>query len=145
MAVECIRPFLHHIPIEDQTDVICAMYLHDTIEDCRLTRNDIVKISNERIADIVYALTNEKGRNRAERANDKYYSDMIIVKYARFCKLGDRMANIQNSASESVRMYAVYSLECVDFEETFSKPKTIQEEKSKLHKKIYQLYPLFIE
>lgn len=115
MAVECIRPFLHHIPIEDQTDVICAMYLHDTIEDCRLTRNDIVKISNERIADIVYALTNEKGRNRAERANDKYYSDMIIVKYARFCKLGDRMANIQNSASESVRMYAVYSLECVGF------------------------------
>lgn len=115
MAVECIKPFLNFIPIEDQTDVICAMYLHDTIEDCRLTRNDIVKISNERVADIVYALTNEKGKNRAERANDKYYSDMINVKYARFCKLGDRMANITNSSSESVRMYAVYSLECVGF------------------------------
>ena len=51
---------------------------HDTIEDCRLTYNDVRKIAKEFMtdslatlaADIVYALTNEKGKTRSERANE---------------------------------------------------------------------------
>lgn len=45
-----------------------ACWLHDTIEDCRLTYNDIKNVAGERVADIVFALTNNKGKTRKERA-----------------------------------------------------------------------------
>ena len=52
--------------------ITAACYLHDTIEDTRTTFNDLLKLTliDEDICNIVYALTNEKGRNREERAND---------------------------------------------------------------------------
>ena len=49
--------------------------------------------------EIVYALTNEKGRNRAERANEKYFEGIRETPYAPFIKLVDRLANISYSSS----------------------------------------------
>jgi ATP phosphoribosyltransferase regulatory subunit HisZ len=57
-----------------------AALFHDSIEDARLTYNDVLSIAKEYMTEgyakasteIVYALTNEKGRNRKERANEKY-------------------------------------------------------------------------
>ena len=40
----------------------------------------------------MYALTNEKGRTRAERAGVKYYEGIRAVPYAPMVKLADRMA-----------------------------------------------------
>ena len=59
--------------------VLFGAYFHDSIEDARLTYNDVMKIAKKLMSDeqaflateIVYALTNEKGRNRHERANEK--------------------------------------------------------------------------
>jgi len=56
-------------------------YYHDSIEDARLTYNDVMKVARNMMTEeqalmateIVYALTNEKGRTRAERAGEKYY------------------------------------------------------------------------
>ena len=48
-------------------------------------------------AEIVYALTNEKGRTRAERAGVKYYEGIRAVPYAPMVKLADRMANVRFS------------------------------------------------
>jgi hypothetical protein len=115
MVVDTAMEFIHLIPLEDRTNVICALWLHDTIEDCNLTYNDIVKISNHKVAEIVYALTNEKGKTRKERASAKYYSDMINVEYARFGKLCDRVANVTNSKRSGSRMYAVYLDESSSF------------------------------
>lgn len=76
-------------------------YYHDSIEDARLTYHDVVRKAQEFLTDgpahvaaeIVYALTNEKGRNRAERANEKYYRGIRQTPYAPFVKLADRLAN----------------------------------------------------
>lgn len=114
-VVEVFQKFKYLIPIEDHEDIESALWLHDTIEDCRLTYNDIVKISNIRVANIVYALSNEKGKTRIDRANKKYYDEMIIVEYARFCKLCDRLANIQYSKSKKSRMFDVYRKENKQF------------------------------
>ena len=73
-----------HNVCENKNDIlplIFGAYFHDSIEDARLTYNDVKDFAYKYMtnrqayiaADIVYALTNEKGRNRAERANDKYY------------------------------------------------------------------------
>ena len=47
------------------------------------------------VPEIVYALTNEKGRNRGERANDLYYQGIRQTKFASFIKMCDRLGNIQ--------------------------------------------------
>jgi len=50
-----------------------ACWGHDLIEDCRVSYNDVKDALGQEAADIIYAVTNEKGKNRKERANDKYY------------------------------------------------------------------------
>lgn len=81
-------------PVLNRGIVLAACYLHDTIEDCRKTYNDVSKLFGQKVADLVYAVTNEKGKSRAERANDKYYEGINAVENAVFIKLCDRIANI---------------------------------------------------
>ena len=89
------------------TSLYSSCFTHDLIEDCRITYNDLLtdmwKISglipNEyclvtTTADITYAVTNEKGRNRFERANEKYYKGILAVPGASLIKYCDRIANI---------------------------------------------------
>lgn len=78
---------------------IPAAYGHDLIEDTRVTYSDIkAQINNplaQEISNIIYALTNEKGKNRVERANDKYYEGIRNTPGAVFVKLCDRIANVK--------------------------------------------------
>jgi len=96
-------------------DVKSACWLHDTIEDCRLSYNDVLKVSNEYVADIVYAITNEKGKNRKERANEKYYEGIRNTPGAIFVKLCDRMANVKYSFDVKSRMFMQYQKENDNF------------------------------
>jgi (p)ppGpp synthase/HD superfamily hydrolase len=100
--------FIDCVATHRRKDVLNAVWLHDTIEDCRLTYNDILKISTKEVADLVYALTNEKGKSRAERANQKYYKGIRDVEYATFIKLCDRLANVIYSRDTESRMFNVY-------------------------------------
>ena len=62
--------------------------------------------------EIVYALTNDKGRTRAERAGEKYYKGIRETPYAPFVKLCDRLANVTYSCEadghRGTRMKDVY-------------------------------------
>ena len=60
--------------------------------------NEFVIVSTE----IAYALTNEKGRTRAERANEKYYEGIRSTKYAPMVKYADRIANLRFSVMNSL-------------------------------------------
>lgn len=124
MVVEYAYKFIHNVAIEWRDDVISACWLHDTIEDTRNTYNDIKKISNSGVADIVYAVTNEKGKNRSERANEKYYTGICEQPYARFVKLCDRLANIRYSIDTNSRMQYVYKKEHNHFVESLFKNDT---------------------
>jgi len=93
-------------------DVIAlACYGHDLIEDTRVTYNDVKDVLTKDVADIIYALTNEKGKTRSERANDKYYEGIRNTKGAVFVKLCDRIANVQYSKSTNSSMFTKYSQE----------------------------------
>lgn len=76
---------------------VCAMavWAHDLIEDTRTSYNDVKMYLGQAVADVVYALTNEKGKNRAERANDAYYAGIRLTRGAVFVKLCDRIANVR--------------------------------------------------
>lgn len=105
-----------HLVVETELDILilyAAAYLHDTIEDTRLTYNDIVRFIRDfrvegimlsdtyyreialQVPEIVYALTNEKGRKRDERANDIYYKGIRETRFAPFVKMCDRLANLK--------------------------------------------------
>lgn len=126
MVAETALENINLIPKEDHETVLAAAWLHDTIEDCRLTYNDIVEISNEPIAEIVYALSNEKGKTRKERANEKYYQGIRETPYARYVKLCDRIANVKYSQIQQSRMFAKYQSENEYFLEQLFKNEAIK-------------------
>ncbi len=92
-----------------------AVWGHDLIEDCRVSYNDCKEQLGEEAADIIYAVSNEKGKTRKERANDKYYEGIVATKGAVFVKLCDRIANIQYSKMTKSRMFEMYKKENFDF------------------------------
>ena len=90
---------------------LSACWTHDVINDCRQTYYDVKKICGEDVAEITYALTNEKGRNRKERANGAYYTGIRQTPYATFVKLCDRLANVKYSKDNGSTMMDVYRKE----------------------------------
>jgi (p)ppGpp synthase/HD superfamily hydrolase len=115
MVVDVANKFIHLIPEKDRDIAIASAFCHDVIEDTRQTYNDILKVTCLEVAEIVYALTNEKGKTRKERANEKYYAGIRNTTYATFVKLCDRIANIQYSMSQRSRMLEMYRKETPDF------------------------------
>jgi (p)ppGpp synthase/HD superfamily hydrolase len=103
------------IPSDALDTVINACWLHDTIEDCRMTYNDILQVAGKEVAEIVYAVTNEKGRNRKERASAKYYEGIRNTLWAKYVKLCDRLANVKYSFDTNSKMLSVYRKEHAEF------------------------------
>ena len=129
MVVNWVRKYIAAV-CEKEQDVLpiyFAAFYHDSIEDARLSYNDVMKIAQGLMdeeqaflaTEIVYALTNEKGRNRAERANEKYYAGIRETPYAAFVKLADRLANtsyaFSKGTADSLRMSKVYREELPGF------------------------------
>lgn len=124
-----------HLVCAQEEDVVPLMfgaYYHDSIEDARLSYNDVMKVAKTFMNDaqalmateIVYALTNEKGRNRHERANERYYNGIRETPYAPFVKLCDRVANITFSCAgrdaDNLHMKEVYKQEVPVFLESIN-------------------------
>lgn len=115
MVASYAQKYIEKIPFEHRDDVINACWLHDTIEDTRKNYYDIFNISNKTVADIVYAVTNEKGKNRRERANDKYYRGIAEQSFAVFVKLCDRLANVKYSKDMNSDKFEMYRNENKSF------------------------------
>ena len=92
-----------------------ACWGHDLIEDCRVSYNDCMGKLGYSVADIIYAVSNEKGKNRKERANAKYYEGIRNTEGATFVKLCDRIANVQYSKLTKSKMFEMYKKENQQF------------------------------
>ena len=103
------------IPSDVLDTVLSACWCHDIIEDARQTYNDVKKEVGLDVAEIVYALTNEKGRYRKDRANDKYYEGIRNCPYADFVKLCDRIANVKHCVETASPMLEMYQKENAHF------------------------------
>ncbi len=116
MAAKFANQFHYLIPKKDFEIVLAGIYLHDVIEDpWSITYNNVKKIFGERVANIAYALSNEKGKTRAERANDKYYQGIRDTPYAVFAKICDRLANVYHGVSVNGHMVDGYRDEYAHF------------------------------
>lgn len=116
----------------DVLPMVFGAYFHDSIEDARQTYNDVTRLARQWMddeqahmaAEIVYALTNDKGRTRAERAGERYYQGIRQTPYAPLVKLADRVANMTYSAThdnaDNVHMREVYRRELPHFLEAIT-------------------------
>lgn len=91
---------------EDE-EILIACYLHDIIEDTSVNYGELRYIFGKRVAEIVYAVTDELGRNRKER-KQKTYHKIKENSEAVFVKLCDRICNIKASVNNQNKllMYA---------------------------------------
>jgi (p)ppGpp synthase/HD superfamily hydrolase len=94
-----------------QVSVLAAAWTHDLIEDCRQSYRDVEAVCGEQVAEITYALTQEKGRTRSARAGVGYYAGIRQVQGATFLKLCDRLANVAYSYQKNKKMLDLYRSE----------------------------------
>lgn len=87
--------------------MVCAAWLHDSVEDTNTSYGDIEKRFGHDVAELVYAVTSELGRNRKER-NAKTYPKIKCNVDATILKLADRIANVEYGAANGGKndMYA---------------------------------------
>lgn len=115
MVAQVCEDFIQ-LPENWWDDLRISCWAHDLIEDARVSYNDIKKVLGTNVADIAYAVTNEKGKNRSERASDKYYAGIKAQHGAVFIKLCDRIANVQYSKMTKSKMFEMYKKENDNFE-----------------------------
>lgn len=89
-----VDKYSHLLPKDVRKPVTIAGVGHDLIEDTSETYNDAKNKLGEFIADIIYRVTNLRGKNRGERANDEYYAGIKECPYALFVKICDRISNM---------------------------------------------------
>lgn len=91
--LQCVVSVLERFT-QTSPEMICAAWLHDSIEDTNKSYNDIKSRFGVEVAELVYAVTSELGRNRKER-NEKTYPKLKGNSRAMTLKLADRIANVE--------------------------------------------------
>jgi (p)ppGpp synthase/HD superfamily hydrolase len=115
MVAQVARDFAYLVSSDARESIELAAYGHDLIEDTRVSFNDVVKVLGIDIAKIIYAVSNEKGQTRKERANEKYYAGIRATPFATYIKLCDRIANVQYSKMTKSKMFEMYKKENPEF------------------------------
>ncbi len=126
-----------YLELEDSSELetlYAGVYFHDSMEDARMTYNDVISTFEELnrnygcdihvvdAAEMVYALTNDKGRTRSERAGEAYYAGIRNTPHAPFLKMCDRLANVRYTTLMYVghHMAHVYKREMPHFLESIT-------------------------
>ena len=101
------KPYIYHIDkavdvlhrfgfdeVKDQ-GLFAALYFHDVLEDTSTSVFNLLQwgFSNREV-ELIYAVTNEEGRNRKER-HEKTYGKIVSTVDAIILKLADRIANVE--------------------------------------------------
>lgn len=100
---------------DDQPEHHAAMLLHDVIEDTRCPYRQVLDGFGRTVAELVWAVTDERGRTRFE-SHQKTYPKLVGLKGAIIIKLADRIANVEQcrkapGGAQKLRMYAEEQME----------------------------------
>lgn len=101
---------------ETDADILSAAWLHDVVEDTDTSVDEIKSMFNDRVADLVWRVTNEPGKNRAER-HEKTYAKIKASPDALKLKLADRIANVRASKTDNEKLFKMYKKEYKGFKD----------------------------
>jgi hypothetical protein len=89
-----------------------AAWLHDTIEDTPVTYQDIKYVFGKYVAELVWAMTDEMGRNRKER-KVKTKKKTFATKETTLLKLADLGANVENAVDTKSKILSMYTWDII--------------------------------
>ena len=116
-TVDNVKEYAHLYPDINLELAICIMWCHDIIEDARVTYNDVLNVLGKEVADGAFALTNNTGKSRKERADPAYYAKILKEGITvQFCKICDRIANMKNGKKLKHKMFDGYKKELDGFQ-----------------------------
>lgn len=105
-----------------------AAWLHDVLEDTETTVRDLHVAFGPTVTALVVALTDEEGRNRAERHSRTYPKLRGAGRQAVGLKLCDRLANLRGCIElGNDRMLQMYEQEHADFVRVLHRPGEMSE------------------
>ena len=98
------EPYINH-PLEvanllaniggiDDIDILMAAVLHDTVEDCGVTGDEISVLFGDTVAGYVLEVTDDKGLEKAERKRLQIEHAPHLSPGAKAVKLADKISNI---------------------------------------------------
>jgi hypothetical protein len=90
--------------------LLCAAWLHDTIEDTLASYQDIKNAFGEDVAELVWAVTDELGRNRKER-KALTWPKIFSSRNSTILKLADLAANVERSIVDRGKTLDMYRKE----------------------------------
>lgn len=96
-----------------------ACWLHDTLEDTNVTYRQLLDEFGFEVAELVYAVTDELGRNRKDRKKKTYQKIFEYGKDAALLKLCDRVANIHYSNTQNKKLFSMYRKEHYEFSKIY--------------------------
>jgi GTP diphosphokinase / guanosine-3',5'-bis(diphosphate) 3'-diphosphatase len=100
---ESAEPYINH-PLEvanlianvggvEDIDILTAALLHDTVEDCGVTREEIAETFGESVAGYVMEVTDDKSLPKAERKRLQVEHAPHLSHGAKIIKLADKISN----------------------------------------------------
>ena len=87
-----------------------AAFLHDVVEDTKVTRADIEEAFGEEVAKLVWAVTGI-GRDRKGKSRSQFRKIQILGDDAATLKLADRLCNVRRSKANRPDLFAMYQAE----------------------------------
>ncbi len=76
--------------------VLCAAILHDTLEDTSTTRSELAALFGDKIADIVFEVTDDRRLPKRERKRLQIKHAGELSTEARLVKLADKICNLRD-------------------------------------------------
>ncbi len=76
--------------------LVAAGWLHDTIEDTGVTRDDLAELFSEDVAELVVACTDDKTLPKAERKRLQIEHAPHLAPRAKMIKLADKISNLRS-------------------------------------------------
>ena len=110
----------------DHDVIMQAALCHDLLEDTGITYNDLQTSVGSAVAEVVYDVTNELGKNRQERA-ERTYPKIAANPLAVIVKVADRIANTNYSKTSGSSMFGKYCAEFPKFRNVLYNPKHVEQ------------------
>ena len=116
-------PYVYHLVMVDEVlnkfgwyaeEHRAAAYLHDILEDTKITKEELEKEFGLTISSLVYLVTNEPGKNRKEK-HEKTYPKIRTSSLATVLKIADRIANVRFSIETESPLLKMYKEEHEEF------------------------------
>lgn len=80
----------------ENSEIICAALLHDTIEDTKTTAEELTAIFGDKVTGIVLEVTDDKNLDKAVRKEEQVRHAPHISHEAKLVKLADKICNLRD-------------------------------------------------